>query len=220
MSVINYAPVAHFSAETVGDSIKGIAAPADGPRPCLIGLFAGDIPVSFARAARFSEAAEKNEIRLGWCGFQLPALDQAVALGGKIEVRCGVSGRSVMKPNVDVSVFGTAGRLNRVLSVVDAMRLVREAEACPDRLRLEVFAREHFRQHGPRSFLSAAYQTVLGREIDAGALAQWDHVSDHGALMTPFLERLAQSQEFVSMPYQVLPGPFQARFAFDHGLFG
>lgn len=218
MSAINYAVVDTFSAKVVDDRIQGIAAPIGGPLPCQVGLFAGDVPVAFARAARFSQDAEDAAIRLGWCGFELPGLEQALALGGLIQLRCGASGAVLMKPKIDPDIFSTSVRSPRILSVFEAIRNTREAEACPDTKRLALFAREHLRLHGPRGVLSATYRTILGREIDPTGLAMWDHVSDLSDLVDEFIEDLVNSSEYQNMPVQVLPGPFQTAFAYDQRL--
>lgn len=218
MSAINYAPVDHFLAEIADGILTGIAAPIGGSLPCQVGLFAGDVPVAFARAARFSQDAEDANIRLGWCGFHLPGLDQAMALGGPIEVRCGVSGAVLLKPKIDGGIFGDTVKSSRTLSVFDAIRLTREAEACPDVARLAIFGRDHLRLHGPRGFLTATYRTVLCREIDPTGLAMWDMAVDHASLVEEFLEDLTHSAEYLSLPVHTLPGPFQSGFAYDQTL--
>jgi hypothetical protein len=218
MSAINYAPVDHFSAEITDGAIAGIAAPIGGSLPCQVGLFAGDVPVAFARAARFSQEAEDAAIRLGWCGFKLQGLDQALALGGPVEVRCGASGAVLMKPKIGPEIFSASVRSPRVLSVFEAIFITRAAEGCPDVARLAVFGREHLRRHGPRGFLAATYRTILGREADPVGIAMWDGAADYASLVEQFIADMVESAEYEAIPVRVLPGPFQTAFAYDQTL--
>ena len=219
MSVMNYAPVSIFSGEIVDGVLEGYAAPERGLLPCSVGLFSGETAVSYARATRFSEEAEASGVRLGWCGFRLPGLAQALALEGAVEVRCGVTNAVLLKPAIDVSKVERSSRLVRQVSLTEFLTLVRSEDACPDVARLAIFASDHARRHGDRSFLHAAYQTLLGREPDSAIMAVWNGDSLDIDEIERLLSDMVESDELQGRAVQGIPGPFQSSFKFDRGLF-
>jgi len=219
MSVMNYAPVSTFSGEIVDGALEGFAAPAKGLLPCSIGLFSGATAISYARATRFSETAEASGVRLGWCGFRLPGLAQALALEGAVEVRCSVTNAVLLKPAIDVSEVERSSRTISQVSLAEFLTLVRSEDASPDVSRLAIFAYEHMRRHGGRSFLHAAYQTLFGREPDGATMAVWsgDGLDLDG--IERYLADMVASDEFQGRAVQGIPGPFQSSFKFDRSLF-
>lgn len=218
MSVLNYAPVSIFSGEIVSGVLEGYAAPERGLLPCSVGLFSGETAVSYARATRFSEEAEASGVRLGWCGFRLPGLAQALALEGAVEVRCGVTNAVLLRPTVDVSMIERSSRLVREVSLTEFLTLVRSEDASPDVARLAIFGFDHARRHGRRSFLHAAYQTLLGREPDDPTMAARNGDSLDIDAVERILSNIIASVEFRRRTVQGIPGPFQSSFKFDRGL--
>ncbi|WP_428151633.1 hypothetical protein [Brevundimonas sp.] len=218
MSVIHYAPVVSFSAGIVDGAIEGYAAPARGLLPSSVALFAGDTAISHVRAARFSEEAETAGVRLGWCGFRLPGLAQALALGGQIQVRCGVSNAVLMKPAVDVSAVEKSSRTVTQVTVAELLALVRSEDSCPDVQQLAVFGHDHMRRHGSVSFLFATYQTLFDRDPDSSVIEGWGGETMTLIEVATFLGEMMASEELESNAVQGIPGPFQTRFKFDRAL--
>lgn len=219
MSEINYAAVVEFSAAVVNDAVEGFAAPRNTLLPCMVALYAGDVPISFARAASLSPEAQDEGIRLGWCGFRLPGLPQAFALGGEIQVRCGVTGKVLMKPKVEAASVERKNRTSKSLTLTEFLTEIRREEACADVEDLAVFAYDHLRRHGGHSFLFAAYQTFLQRDPDNAAIATWSGGSLSFEDVKAYLLDVFESDEFQTRAIQSMPGPFQAGFKFDRSLF-
>lgn len=213
---MNYAAIAEFSAEIVDDAMQGFAAPKTGLLPCVVGLFAGDTAISFARATSFSEA---TEIRMGWCGFRLPGLAQAVALEGEVQLRCGVTNAVLLRPVVDITTVERKTRIVEQISLTEFLSGVRAQEAFPEIGQLAIFGYEHMRRHGGQSFLFAAYQTLLEREPDAATISSWSSEGLGVDDIETYLADIVESDEFRRQAVKALPGPFQAGFKFDRSLF-
>ena len=175
MPIQAYSAVSQFFGTIVGVNLEGWAAPDRGRAPCQVSLYSGDIPIAFCRATRFSSEAEHEGVRLGWCGFALPALDQALALGGPVAVRCEVSGKVLMRPDLTPRVFNNSHKSPDLMSVFEALEYLRKQESCPDAERLAVFGRNHLRRHGAHSFLNALFRSLLSRDADTEVLQLWRH---------------------------------------------
>src|SRR6195952_722234 len=95
MNKDSYAPVSYFELlqeTSLSGSIRGIASPSAGTKPCALVLVSGKNMISTTAANTFAAEAETRQIRLGWCGFTIGGLGQALAGGKDIELRCLVSG--------------------------------------------------------------------------------------------------------------------------------
>ena len=219
MSEMNYAAVVEFSAAVVDDAVEGFAAPRNTLQPCMVALYAGDAPVSFARAASLSAEAQEDGIRLGWCGFRLPGLPQAFALGGEIQVRCGVTGKVLLKPKVEAESIERKTRTTQSLTLTEFLTDIRNEEGCTDVADLALFAYDHLRRHGGQSFLFASYQTFFQRDPDQAAIESWSGNGLSLAGVESYLLDIVKSDEFKNRAIQTMPGPFQAGFKFDRSLF-
>ena len=197
------------------DRIFGYAAPQAGG-PCLLRLSADDTPISFAVAAAYSEAAAKDGLPSGWCGFELHGLRTAIGLGDRVEVSCAVSGRILKSLTPSREDMPASAATSRSLKVEELLRLVREPRSCPGIKQMLPFAMNHYRRHGPQSLRDMTYLTLLGRWPDASSPYPDDSVPEEEKRITGYLEDLFESDEFDAKWAGGMPGgPFHPDFRFD-----
>lgn len=208
------APVAVSEVLIEGARVFGYAAPQSGA-PCLLRLSANDTPVSFTVAGGFSEAAAKEGLRSGWCGFELHGLRAAIALGERVEVACAVSGRILKSMTLGADDMPSPLGATRSLSVEDLLAEVRQPRCCPDLEQLLPFAMNHFRRHGDQSFRDMAYLTLLGRWPDNAAPRPDSKIAEEEKRVWTYLEDIVSSSEFDAKWAGQLPGPYHPDFRFD-----
>jgi hypothetical protein len=213
-----YAPVVRFTLEGQGAFIMGQAAPRGGPAPCVLKLTSDDRPIAYARATRFSPAAQMAGLRAGWCGFHLHGVREAFAIGEEVAVSCGVSGERLASINLDQTLMSTAPGQSVTLTVSDLVALARDAEMAPDAEAILPFAVGHLKRRGARPFIEAAYRTLLRRWPDDGVdYDQLEGETDEGRA-ADYLARIGASEEFEQKWGGRFPGPFNPSFAFDRDL--
>lgn len=209
------APVSVAEVIVNGESIIGFAAPQSGG-PCLLKLTADDTPISFAVAAAYSEAAATEGLRSGWCGFELHGLRAAIALGGRVEVSCAVSGRILKSLTFKGDDMPSPAATSHSLTVEDLLGMIRKPRSCSGADQILPFAMNHLRRHGVQSFRDMAYLTLLGRWPDGSAPYPEDHIAEEKKRISVYLDALLESEEFQSKwAEQLLPGPFHPNFRFD-----
>ena len=214
--MITYSPVSDFFVEVVGDSYVGYAQPSGGgTQPCMVSLFADDVPISYGRAARFSPGAAAEGRRRGWCGFVLPGRTLAMGLGDNVQIRCMATGRVLHQPSFDAELFVQPGQDPAQISVIDMIALVRQGESCVDLDQFVQFGKFHLHRHGMHSFLHATYQMFFGRDADNEVINAWLNADDPSSEVTVLLEGVIDSEEYQSKPFPLLPGPFQSQFRYD-----
>lgn len=216
-----YAPVATFELHQRPGQLAGFAAPAKGGLPCLIRLSSDDASIAFTRATRHDEAAATRGLRHGWCGFEIPGLRQAFAVGDTVRLSCGVSGDVLANIPFDETLFQAFKVPSHTLSVVDLIRLVSGGDLCADVDDLLPFAVAHHQKHGARAFIEATYQTLLRRwpDQDAPGLGE----TDGGTLelaAAVYLRKMIDSDEFQKVWSAQIPGPYHDDFRYDRALLG
>ncbi|NBB63515.1 hypothetical protein GVN18_30075 [Pseudomonas sp. ODNR1LW] len=208
-----YSSVAVFVLDELGgDVLRGYAAPS-GFEPALIKLVAGDIPITFARAAGFSPAAEDAGVRLGWCGFELPGLRQAFAISDDVKVCCGVSGEILSTIPGDLVSKEIPPSVE--LSAHDLLLKVRSLDCCRTLDPLTPFALNHYRRHGARQFIEATYQTLLGRWPDDTVPDLELSLSSDEERVIFYLIDVIGSEEYAAKWGDLIPGPFSTGFRYD-----
>jgi len=221
-ATLPYAAVATFEVQIENGTAVGYAAPASGPAPCLIALNCADTPIAYGRATHFSAAAEAMNLRMGWCGFGIPGLRQAFAIGERVQTVCAVSGRILKDIAADPALFATPLPSVQTLSAEDIVRLAQNGEVCESVDQLLPFALAHRQKHGDRATIEAAYQTLLRRWPDSGAPQSLDGPEelDVDARVLHMLKVLAQSGEYRQLWAAALPGPYHVAFRFDRTILG
>lgn len=208
-----YAPVASFAVKKADGHLTGYAAPVSGHAPCLLELTADDVPVAVARATGFSIAAQAKSIRLGWCGVKLPGLAMATAIGTDLQVRCGVTGRSLWRHKARAPIAGPIAQ-NKPLTVFEIIALSRAEDASPGLAEIRPIMRQHLHRFGPASFVNATYETFLGRSAEQTALQNLGAKMDDRAIDN-FLKDIFESPEYNSIKFPGIPGPFSFSFKYD-----
>lgn len=212
----NYAhsPVSVFEAAVEDGVIVGYAAPQSGS-PCLLRLSSDNLPISFAAAAGFSDAAAAAGLRSGWCGFRLHGLRQAVAVGERIEISCAASGRILKTLEGGEAAMPASAPAVKSLTVLDFLAEVREPRMCVSSEQLLPFALNHYRRHGGQSFRDMAYVTLLGRWPDAAAPHVDESIEIEEERILAYVDDLIESDEFNRKWNGMIPGPFHQDFRLD-----
>ncbi|MEN5146855.1 hypothetical protein [Brevundimonas diminuta] len=209
-----HAPVAVSEVLVEGGRVFGYAAPQSGAS-CLLRLSANDTPISFAVASSFSDAAAKEGLRSGWCGFELHGLRSAIALGERVEVACAVSGRILKSMTLGPDDMPAPSGGSRSLSVEELLAEIREPRCCPNVEKLLPFAMNHFRRHGEQSFRDMTYLTMLGRWPDNAAPRPDNKIAEEEKRILVYLKDITSSGEFDMKWAGQLPGPYHPDFRFD-----
>lgn len=207
-----YSPVAAFKLDRQDDVLTGYAAPQGEP-PCLLELRAGDTPVIFAKAARYSPLAAADGLRGGWCGFEVYGVAQAFAIDDAVRLVCSVSGQTLVEiatPPASRPAFDALP-----LTVLDLLAEVRRNDAAPSMDEVLPFALNHYRRHGARQFIEATYQTFLGRWPDAGAPQLSDRASSDEKRVLAYIRQVTRSDECIARWGDGCPGPFHPQFRYD-----
>lgn len=221
-ATMTYAPVAAFELVRGGEKLQGFAAPSGGPAPCLVKLTAGETPIAFAQAGRFSAAAAAAGLRLGWCGFDIPGVRQAFAIASEVTLSCGVSGETLATIPFDPALFEGGQPAESTLSVIQLLTLARDGEMAEDIAHILPFALAHLRRHGARALIEASYQTLLRRWPDGDAnmnLHVEEGQTDEDAVAA-HLGNMAGSAEHNSQVAPAIPGPFHQAFRYDRAVLG
>ncbi len=220
-STSRYSPVASFKLDDKDatdariDVLTGYAAPRTGGQPCLVTLSADDRPIVQVRAARHSDAAELAGLRSGWCGFELPGLAQAFAVGDQVRVRCGVSGDVLAEVRLDPALFADRPQTLTTLTASDILAHARHSETSPDVDHILPFARAHFERYGTRPFIEATYMTLLRRWPDQTVQLEPDADLTDDQRIAAFLDEIVEGKEFTQAWGGLIPGPFHPAFRYD-----
>lgn len=193
---------------------RGFAAPSGGDRPCQIWLKSGPELLAVASCDGYSAAAEREQIRLGWCGFALAGLQAAVALGRPSEIVCAVSGKNLAAwSREDLAAMALSPR-RPPLSATGLRRFIKGLGGCGDVRQIIPFIEPFLERRSTRELIAALWRYFLRRhpletEIDmvAGELpGEWQ--------LEFLLHRVVSSEEFRKGPGYPLPGPFDPDFPF------
>ncbi len=215
-----YPPVVTFALAQTSPRLIGYAAPKNGTKPCVLKLTADDTPIAFIRASRFSAEAFDAGLRLGWCGFEIPGLAQAFAIGSRVELACAGSGAILATIPVSTAVFAArAGEVER-LSAAEVIVASRSGETCEHLDQLLPFAAHHRQKFGPRAVVEATFQTVLGRWPEHDLVDRWSRSIGDDAELIAFIDEITDSPEYRKDPLRSLPGPFHQAFRYDLGPLG
>ena len=211
-----YAPVALFEVSCQTDRLCGIAAPRAGIKPTALRLEAGSEIVSVVRASRFSADAMARGLRSGWCGFELPGLARALAIGSDVTVRCHASGDVVSVLKLGPEVFDAAARRAVVMDVAAVMALGEAGERAEVEQILP-FAIDHKARLGFHSFIEATYQMILGRLPTDAERRKIEPKLGSDEAVEKLLRKLSDDSKRGGGLLR-LPGPFHSAFRYDRGL--
>lgn len=214
---VTYGPVVKFELTSVGPMLAGYASPKRGDPPCLLTLTADDRPIMHACATRHSASAQAAGFRSGWCGFEIPGVAQAFAIGDRVALKCGVSGEVLAEVPLSADLLDGAEVSTETLSVNQLLLLAQRDQTCDDVTLLQPFALAHLRRHGPKVFVEAAYQTFLKRWPDAGADFELEGETEDEKVEN-YLNKMVGSEEYAGKWRGVFPGPFYPSFRFDRDL--
>ncbi len=213
-----YSPVVKFEIRDQAEGrLRGYAAPAGGA-PCLLQLSSDSRPILYVRATRFSSAALTAGFRSGWCGFELPGLAQAFAIGDLVQVTCGVGGEVLATLSSRPDLLSGAPPVQTTLTSSDVLSLARADDMAPDLAAVLPFALTHLDKHGPRAFLEATYLTFLKRWPDESAGFELPSDKPAEAVVEDYLRSVIKSDEYAGIWADQLPGPFHPTFRYDRDL--
>lgn len=204
--------------ESRSSRITGYAAPRMGPKPAALALKADGVLIAAVRASRYSHTAAEAGVRAGWCGFELPGVAQAFALGAEVTLCCLASGKVLERLALSPSVFEEVHRPSQPLSVSEVFAAGSLGERCADFTENLAFAIDHRNQHGARSFLEATYQMLLDRIPKPADYGLYEGLVATDEGLIEFLEELVASKEYAQYPLRAMPGPFHPAFRYDRGL--
>lgn len=215
-----YPPVAMFALTEQSSRLIGYAAPKSGMKPCVLKLTADDTPIAFIRASRFSLEADDAGLRMGWCGFEIPGLARAFAIGSRVEIACASTGAILATIPLSPAVFGSRAAEPERLSVAEVIVASRSGESCDGIDQLLPFAAHHLRKFGPRAAVEATFQTLLGRWPENDVVDRWSPSIHEDEQLTALVTEITDSSEYQDDPLKSLPGPFHQAFRYDLGLLG
>lgn len=215
-----YPPVVTFALTERSPRVIGYAAPRSGMKPCVLKLTADDTPIAFIRASRFSLEADDAGLRMGWCGFEIPGLAQAFAIGSRVEIACAGTGAILATIPLSPFIFDSRIAEPERLSAAEVIVASRSGETCDDIDQLLPFAAHHLRKFGPRAAVEATFQTLLGRWPENDVVEKWSPSIDDDEQLTALIAEITDSSEYQDDPLKSLPGPFHQAFRYDLGLFG
>lgn len=218
--IAEYGAVATLKIETRTGLIMGYATPRVGPRPAALSLTADGVAIAVVRASRYSATAAAVGVRLGWCGFELPGLAQAFALGSDVAINCVASGRILERLAFTPAVFEQVSQPSQPLSAAEVFTVGSLGERCSDLDEILPFAVDHRNRHGARSFLEATFQMLLDRIPFDGDYLAYEGQAMTDAGLIALLEKITTSEEFARNPLRAMPGPFHPAFRYDRGLLG
>lgn len=214
MADITHAAVAHFKLVSTSDGATGYAAPERGDAPCLIVLTADDRPIVHVRAVRHSLEAAKADLRGGWCGFRAPGLAEAFAIGDRVSLKCGVSGKVLADVPFSEGLLSVKPT-TEILTVSDLREHAHRDEVCDDLDLLIPIAVAHLKQHGARRFVEAVYLTFLRRWPDVSAAELPRAPGTDQERVEAYLELVTGSEEYANLGHGHYPGPYHPTFRFD-----
>ena len=217
---VAYPPVVTFALAERSPRMIGYAAPKSGTKPCVLKLTTDDIPIAFIRASRFSVEAHDAGLRMGWCGFEIPGLAQAFAIGSRVELACASTGAILATVPLSQAIFDSRIAEPERLSAAGVIGASRSGETCDDIDQLLPFAAHHLRKFGPRSAVEATFQTLLARWPENDVVDKWSPSIDDDEQLTELIAEITDSSEYQDNPLKSLPGPFHQAFRYDLGLLG
>ena len=213
-----YAATETFEASTdLGQAgvVNGIAAPLNGPKPCLVALIAGSEIIAISQASQFSPNAHAKKVRLGWCGYSIGGISQAIAIDPTPELRCAVSGRVLMRLEGEMLAARIQPPIRPMMSV-DELRARLQVEAgASDIEQVMPFAIELFHRKGPEALVVASYRYILDRQADAAGLLRYAADCTDPQNIRNVWASMMHSDEFRARKRKVLPGPFDPDFPFS-----
>ena len=199
--------------------IVGYAAPKAGIKPSALRLLSDGEAVCVARASRYSADAAAAGLRVGWCGFELPGLAKALAIGSAVSIVCAATGAELEQLSLSPEIFAHQGA--RTSLTAEQVFLSGSAgERCADLYEVAPFAIDHRNRHGCHSFIEATYQMVLDRMPDPKARKLLAETVETDEGLVKFLSGLIDSEEHTALPLRLFPGPFHPSFRYDRSLIG
>lgn len=210
-----YSPVETFQLDDPGEVLTGYAAPRGNGLACLLVMSSQNRPIFHARATIYSGTAHAKGLRSGWCGFEIPGVAQAFAVGDAVNLSCGVSGQVLADIAFDPRLFAERRQTSITLTAQDVIRHARQPEMAPDLDHVLPFAIGHFKKFGQRALIEATFMTFLRRWPEPGAKMSEDPEMTDDELIADFLIAVSTSDEATSYWGDGVPGPFNPFFHFD-----
>lgn len=213
-----FAPVERFEvSESEFDIgvLMGFAAPVSGPQPCGVKVSAGGELLATTSASRFSTDALTAGIRLGWCGFMIGGVEQCVALGHDVELRCMASDRLLKRWKAQTVASSLRPRQRRRLSVSDLRSRLNLERGCSDIQQVMPIAEHFARLHDSRAFVEISYRYLLDREADIGSSVYVNTDYSERSNIEILWRMIMDGTEFKTRFIAMLPGPFDTGFLFS-----
>ncbi|MCA3357509.1 MAG: hypothetical protein ING02_05900 [Roseomonas sp.] len=209
-----YAPVHQLRILSMrGNRLSGLAAPESGPLPSAVILAAGERILGVSIATAFSEEAKVSGLRDGWCGFELSALQQALAYGPHGEIRCAATNRALITLDDDAigrAVISVPAALNFKFIQDENLHMVGSG----DLQSLWPYARRFLDWKGPTAFIEACHNFFLGRPSDPHGRSRFESALAAGEEPRSVWLSLLGSDECKSRGLKVFPGPSHPDFPF------
>lgn len=217
MTAGRHAPTAQFEVlrmDMASGTIEGHAAPDRGLLPCGLRLEAGRETVSSAEATGFSDAAARSGLRLGWCGFVIGGLAQAVAMDDDVTLKCAGSGAVLSKWSAASLTAMLLPAARRPLTVEGLIARSIAAGGCSDVRQVLPFAIGLARTRGREAFIKATYRYLLDRLPDAQAIDLPRGEEVDPGMVEACWQAVISSDEYTSVRRWGHAGPFQPSFPF------
>lgn len=195
-------------------TIEGHASPERGPLPCGLRLEAGLEAVSVAEATGFSDAAARSGLRLGWCGFVIGGLAQAIAMDDDVTLRCSASGAVLAKWSAASLTGSLLPTARRPLTVEGLIARSIAAGGCSDARQVLPFAVGLAKAEGREAFIEATYRYLLDRRPDAKAINLPGRDDLDPGIIEACWQAVMSSDEYGSVRRWGHAGPFQPSFPF------
>lgn len=217
-----FSPVDHFCVEDEIPSsglASGFAAPARGPKCCVIAIASGDEILAVSRASSFSPAAREKNIRLGWGGFTISGLAQAIASGTDPELKCLVSGKTLKQwSGEELSEKWSSDSFSWV-NIQDVRMRLQLEQGCRDVEQVVEFAMDFRAKHGPEALLNISYRYLLQRDLDDGGRSLYFQSFPDTSSILRTWNTIMDSNEFAMRSRGYLAGPFEPGFPFPLSVF-
>ena len=212
-----YAPVKKFEIQQdmlSSGVVRGLAIPASGSLPCALALAAGPNVLAVAAATNFSSVALERNIRLGWCGFEVGGLNQAVATGHDVEIRCHTTGQVQVRWDGTTLASCLERQSRKHLTVQGMLSRLSSNITLADLDQVVPFALDLACRSGSRPFLRASYQYILRRwpEPEAESRFAGDYTTPQA--IRELWNVLVNSPEATAARTPFLAGPFDPSFPF------
>jgi hypothetical protein len=198
-------------------SLVGYAAPASGRWPAGVELWADDQIVAAVAATSFSEQAQSEGWRHGWCGFTIEGAGEGFAVASRCSLRCTASGAVLATLAVE-QLLGPVAVAPR-LSLEEMLAHVRTADCAATVEQILPFALSFSRRVGIGEFVEKSCTMLLHRFVDYGSAKLLAGLTGEEDPHT-ILELIAETTEIEESALAYIPGPFHPEFLYGYDAFG